>query len=81
MLFDYLITGGTLSFNPASSVRGPSHSIRRGQTPVLDAKEGIQLPGSIPVTAKTGEPLLVRLRGPVDGKALGPVLRAVKAAS
>jgi hypothetical protein len=28
MLFDYLVTGGVLPFNP--SVRGPEHTVRRG---------------------------------------------------
>ncbi len=37
MLFDYLVTGGVLPFNPATSVRGPKHVVTRGKTPVLDA--------------------------------------------
>jgi site-specific recombinase XerD len=48
MLFDYLVTGGTLPHNPTSSVRGPRHSIRRGKTPILDAKEAGRLLDSIP---------------------------------
>lgn len=35
MLFDYLVTGGIIRMNPASSVRGPRYSIKRGKTPVL----------------------------------------------
>jgi integrase/recombinase XerD len=31
MLFDYLVTGGILPTNPASSVRGPKYSIKRGK--------------------------------------------------
>jgi site-specific recombinase XerD len=38
-LFDYLIVGGTLPFNPASAVRGPRYSQKVGKTPVLTAKE------------------------------------------
>ena len=36
MLFDWMITGGIIRFNPASSVRGPRHVVKRGKTPVLD---------------------------------------------
>ena len=38
-LFDYLVTGGILPFNPAASVRGPKYKIKRGKTPVLNAQE------------------------------------------
>jgi integrase/recombinase XerC len=34
-LFDWLVTGQIIPTNPAASVRGPAHSVRRGQTPVL----------------------------------------------
>lgn len=47
MLLDYLVTGGVLPMNPASSVRGPKYSIRRGKTPVLSAEEARQLLDSI----------------------------------
>jgi site-specific recombinase XerC len=47
MLFDYLVTGGVLLMNPASSVRGPKYSIRRGKTSVLAAEEARQLLDSI----------------------------------
>jgi site-specific recombinase XerD len=33
MLFDWLVTGGILASNPATSVRGPKHVIKRGNTP------------------------------------------------
>jgi site-specific recombinase XerD len=39
MMFDWLATGGVLPFNPASAVRGPRHSVRRGKTPVLAPEE------------------------------------------
>ena len=39
MLFDYLVTGGVLPMNPASSVRGPKYSIKRGKTSVFSAEE------------------------------------------
>jgi len=35
MLFDYLVVGQVLPFNPAASVRGPKHVVRTGKTPVL----------------------------------------------
>ena len=39
MLFDWLVVGQVLPFNPASSVRGPKHVVKRGKTPVLNAEE------------------------------------------
>jgi site-specific recombinase XerD len=47
MLFDYLVTGGILPMNPASSVRGPKYSTKRGKTAVLTAEEARQLLDSI----------------------------------
>jgi site-specific recombinase XerD len=47
MLFDYLVTGGVLPMNPASSVRGPKYVIKRGKTPVLSAEEARELLDSI----------------------------------
>lgn len=43
MLFDYLVTGHVLEANPASSVRGPKHVVKKGKTPVLSASEARQL--------------------------------------
>lgn len=39
MLFDWLVVHQVVPTNPASSVRGPSHSVKRGKTPVLDPAE------------------------------------------
>lgn len=39
MLFDWLVTGQVIPLNPAHSVRGPRHSVRKGKTPVLSADE------------------------------------------
>lgn len=47
MLFDYLVTGGVLPMNPASSIRGPKYSIKRGKTSVLTAAEARELLDSI----------------------------------
>src|SRR6266852_3446400 len=42
-MFDYLVTGGILSINPAASVRGPKYVVRRGKTPVLSADQAREL--------------------------------------
>ena len=47
MLFDWLVVGQVLAVNPASSVRGPKHSVRKGKTPVLAAEEARVLLDSI----------------------------------
>ena len=38
-LFDWLVMGQIVPLNPAASVRGPAHSVRKGKTPVLDPAE------------------------------------------
>ncbi|MEM5330859.1 tyrosine-type recombinase/integrase [Paraburkholderia sp. JHI2823] len=53
-LFDWLVTGQIVPHNPAASVRGPSHSIKTGKTPVLDATEARQLLDSIDVSTPAG---------------------------
>ena len=53
-LFDWLVTGQVVPTNPAASVRGPSHSVRRGKTPVLDPQEARTLLDSIDVTMPAG---------------------------
>lgn len=54
MLFDYMLTGGVLPFNPAASVRGPSHVVKRGKTPVLRPEEARALLDSIDTSAPAG---------------------------
>jgi integrase/recombinase XerD len=54
MLFDWLTTGGVIPFNPASSVRGPKFSVKRGKTPVLTAEEARQLLDSINIGTLIG---------------------------
>jgi integrase/recombinase XerD len=39
MLFDWMVTGGVLPMNPASSVRGPKYVVKRGKTPVLSSDQ------------------------------------------
>ncbi|WP_322034622.1 tyrosine-type recombinase/integrase [Burkholderia sp. BCC1970] len=53
-LFDWLVTGQIVPMNPAASVRGPSHTVRTGKTPVLDASEARQLLDSIDVSTPAG---------------------------
>src|SRR3954452_24282908 len=48
MLFDWLIIGQVLPMNPAAAVRGPTHVVKTGKTPVLDAAEWRKLIDSIP---------------------------------
>jgi site-specific recombinase XerC len=35
MLFDWLVTGQVVATNPAHSVHGPKHVVKRGKTTVL----------------------------------------------
>ncbi|MEG3162949.1 tyrosine-type recombinase/integrase [Sphingomonas sp. LB2R24] len=53
-LFDWLVTGQVISTNPAASVRGPAHSVRRGKTPVLAPDEARRLLDAIDVTTPAG---------------------------
>jgi integrase/recombinase XerD len=62
MLFDWLVTGQVVPLNPAHSVRGPKHSVKKGKTPVLSAEEMRALLDSIAVQNKKGEPILIGLR-------------------
>jgi len=47
MLFDFLVIGQIVPMNPAASVRGPKHAVRRGKTPVLTADQARTLIDSI----------------------------------
>jgi site-specific recombinase XerD len=53
-LFDWLVTGQVVPVNPASSVRGPSHVVKSGKTPVLAPEEARALLDSIEVTTIVG---------------------------
>lgn len=48
-LFDYLVTGHVMLFNPALSVRGPKHVVAKGKTPVLSGEDAKRLIESIPI--------------------------------
>ena len=54
MLFDWLVVGQVLPTNPASSVRGPKYSTKKGKTPVLMADEARMLLDSIDVGTIVG---------------------------
>jgi site-specific recombinase XerD len=54
MLFDWLVVGQVIASNPASSVRGPKHSMKKGKTPVLTAEEARQLLDSIDTSTPVG---------------------------
>jgi serine/threonine protein kinase len=56
MLFDWLVTGQVIPLNPAHSVRGPKHSVKKGKTSVLSAEEMGILLKSISVQKKNGCP-------------------------
>lgn len=54
MLFDWLVVGQSMPSNPASAVRGPKHSVKKGKTPVLGADEARALLESIKTTGVVG---------------------------
>lgn len=54
MLFDWLVVGQVLPTNPASSVRGPKYSTKKGKTPVLMADEARALLDAIDIRTIVG---------------------------
>ena len=54
MLFDYLVIGQVVPHNPAASVRGPKHVVKRGKTSVLQASQARQLIDSIDTSTIVG---------------------------
>ena len=54
MLMDWLVIGQVIPFNPAASVRGPKHVVRKGKTLVLSAGQARHLLDSIDVTTLAG---------------------------
>lgn len=54
MLFDWLVVGQVVAVNPASSVRGPKHSVKKGKTPALAADETRMLLDSIDTSTLIG---------------------------
>lgn len=54
MLFDWLVVGQIVVSNPATSVKGPSYSAKKGKTPVLSAEEARELLDSIDTSHVVG---------------------------
>ena len=54
MLFDWLVVGQVVAVNPASPVRGPKHSVKKGKTAVLSAEEARKLLDSIDTSSHVG---------------------------
>jgi site-specific recombinase XerD len=54
VLLDWLVVGQVLAVNPASSVRGPRYSVKKGKTSVLSAEEARALLDSIEPTSLIG---------------------------
>ena len=53
-LFDWLVVGQIVPVNPATSVRGPKHVIKKGTTPVLTSADTRQLLDSIDTSHVVG---------------------------
>ena len=53
-LFDWLVVGQVVPANPASSVRGPKHIVRKGKTPLLEPAEARALLDSIDTASPVG---------------------------
>ena len=54
MLFDWLVVGQVLGYNPAAAIRGPKHVVKTGKTPVLPPDEARKLLDSIPTDTVSG---------------------------
>jgi integrase len=53
-LFDWLIIGQVAPSNPASAVRGPTHVVKTGTTPVLSPEEARRVLDAIDVSTHAG---------------------------
>jgi site-specific recombinase XerD len=53
-LFDWLVIGQVIAANPAASVRGPPHIVKKGKTPVLSPKEARRLLDGIDASTHAG---------------------------
>jgi site-specific recombinase XerD len=54
VLFDWLVVGQIVPQNPAGSVRGPKHVVKKGKTPVLSAEQARELLDSINTSTVIG---------------------------
>ena len=53
-LFDWLVVGQVVPWNPAATVQGPRHIVKRGKTPVLQPEEVRLLVDAIDISAVGG---------------------------
>jgi hypothetical protein len=53
-LFDWLVVGQVMPINLASPVRGPTHVVKRGKTPVLSSEEAPRVLDTIDATTHAG---------------------------
>ncbi|MEE8164093.1 MAG: tyrosine-type recombinase/integrase, partial [Myxococcota bacterium] len=54
MCFDHLVVSQVVPTNPASSVRGPKHVVKKGKTPVLSSTQARTLLDAIDTTRIVG---------------------------
>jgi site-specific recombinase XerD len=54
MLFDYLVISQIVPTNPAAPVKGPTHIVKRGKTPVLSVEDARTLLDSISLDSLQG---------------------------
>jgi integrase len=54
MLFDYLVISQVVPTNPAAPVKGPTHVVKRGKTPILSVEDARKLLDSIPTDSLQG---------------------------
>jgi site-specific recombinase XerD len=54
MLFDHLVVSQVVTVNPASSVKGPKHVVKKGKTAVLSAAEARELINAIDTETPVG---------------------------
>jgi site-specific recombinase XerD len=54
MLYDWMVVGQVVSVNPAASVRGPKHIVKKGKTPIPSTEEARALFAAIPVDSVVG---------------------------
>lgn len=54
MIFDWMVIGQIVPFNPAAAVRGPKYVVKKGKTPVMTSEEARQLLDSITTDTVVG---------------------------
>jgi site-specific recombinase XerC len=54
MPFGWMVTAQVVPTNPAHSVRGPKHSVKKGKTPALPAEDMRVLLDSIDISTRIG---------------------------